>query len=49
VANTLQEEGYVTLTEANNLKWKLDLPAGKQIELPFEYQVEWPIDTEINI
>jgi hypothetical protein len=38
----------VVLTASNNVKWKLDLPAGKQVQLPFTYQLEWPLGQEIN-
>lgn len=39
----------VTLTASNNVKWKVDIKAGKQVQLPFEYQLEWPLGQEINL
>jgi len=46
---TIQEgQTDVVLTEANNLKWKRDIPAGKEIKLPFEYSIEWPVGQELT-
>jgi len=45
----LAEQENVRLTEANNLEWDLRLKPGQQIQLPFEYQIEWPVGVEINI
>jgi len=45
-------EGNTTeasLTEAHNLKWKRDIAAGKEIKLPFEYQIEWPHGQELTM
>jgi hypothetical protein len=39
----------VTLTASNNVKWKVDIKAGKQVQLPFKYQLEWPLGQEINL
>jgi hypothetical protein len=36
------------LTNANNVKWRLEIDPGKQVQLPFEYQVEWPVGVEIT-
>jgi hypothetical protein len=44
-----QETEAVTMTAANNLKWKVDIKTGKQIQLPFEYQLEWPLGQEVNL
>jgi uncharacterized protein (TIGR02231 family) len=45
------EEGSkkVKVTEANNLRWKLVIPAGEMREIPFEYSVEWPSNKTINL
>eukprot|EP00029_Vermamoeba_vermiformis_P008451 TRINITY_DN3961_c0_g1_i1.p1 TRINITY_DN3961_c0_g1~~TRINITY_DN3961_c0_g1_i1.p1 ORF type:complete len:560 (-),score=222.68 TRINITY_DN3961_c0_g1_i1:24-1703(-) len=45
------EEGSkkVKVTEANNLRWKLVIPAGEMREIPFEYSVEWPTNKTINL
>jgi len=39
----------VSLTDANNLMWKKEIPSGKQIQLPFEYQLEWPNGQELTL
>lgn len=39
----------VTLTPSNNVKWKVDIKAGKQVQLRFKYQLEWPLGQEINL
>lgn len=44
-----EEDRSVILTAANNIKWKVVLKAGQQIQIPFEYQVEWPSGQEISL
>jgi len=38
----------VVLNEANNLRWKVELAAGKTLQIPFEYQIEWPVGQELS-
>jgi uncharacterized protein (TIGR02231 family) len=46
---TIQEGDHeVSLTQANNLKWKKDIASGKQIQIPFEFQVEWPQGIDVT-
>jgi len=37
-----------TVTEANNLCWKKNIATGKDIQIPFEYHVEWPASIDID-
>jgi len=30
------------ITEANNIRWKLTVEAGKKIDITFQYSIEWP-------
>ena len=39
----------MTLTPSNNIKWKVDIKAGTQVQLRFTYQLEWPLGQEINL
>jgi len=37
------------LTDANNLRWKKEIPAGKSTTIPFEYQIEWPHGQDLTL
>jgi len=41
--------GDVSLTDANNLKWKKEIAAGKSVQIPFEYSLEWPTGQELTM
>jgi len=44
-----QTGAEVFITDGNNLKWKKTVPAGKQLQIPFEYQLEWPVGQELTM
>lgn len=43
------KEEKARLNEYNNLEWKLHIPAGGKIEIPFKYDIEYPKDKEVEI
>jgi len=39
----------IKLNKFNNLEWRMKIEAGKKAEVPFNYDIEWPKDKEIDI
>jgi len=39
----------ITLTDANNLKWKKTINSCDKLVIPFEYSIEWPVGQEITM
>lgn len=42
------EWGGASITPANNLHWKISIPAGAKKEIPFAYSIDYPIDIELT-
>ena len=46
---TLKEtEEDIRLTKENNIEWRYQIEAGKTLEVPFSYEIEYPKDKEIE-
>jgi len=40
--------GGAILTQANNIHWKISIPAGSKKDIPFSYTIDYPIDAELE-